>query len=297
MSICPIREAYIDALKGSLASFRFRGIVSGLLAKDEFFFSGYLEMLWVAEEEKYDDIHEKILRLALQKIELFLSGPDIKNTILDKENGTDLWAIIDILETATRSRSLSFWNRGKVELALVKAQALQKIVLKKQSTDTHLKLLSSVDVIQLKQELVGILPYWWLVEVTRQQKIISHRDTSHILIRARPSAATEFKSFDGIHESVPTTAAETVPQIHNAILSLAKELNISLGGVNLVKMNPWSQSYRHWDSEPQYTGRNRYHLILSCGEGNVLSSGNDTVIAKEGEVWFFDNKADRKSVV
>ena len=42
--------------------------------------------------------------------------------------------------------------------------------------------------------------------------------------------------------------------------------------------------------EDYLKNRKRYHLVVSCGENNVLSSGIDTATAHEGEVWFFDNK-------
>ena len=36
--------------------------------------------------------------------------------------------------------------------------------------------------------------------------------------------------------------------------------------------------------------RDRYHLVLSCGERNLLESGNNRFNVKPGELWFFDNK-------
>ena len=55
-------------------------------------------------------------------------------------------------------------------------------------------------------------------------------------------------------------------------------------------MKPWGQAYRHHDSYIELEGRGCFHLVLSCGENDLLSSGNEDVIVNEGELWFFDNK-------
>jgi len=155
----------------------------------------------------------------------------------------------------------------------------------------HLRLVGNVDAPTLQEEIETLSAAWWMINAARQLKISHHQDTWSIQVRRMTASDVHYSPADGVHESVASDIAFRFPRIHETVLKLAEELNIGLGRVAIVKMKPWSEAYRHFDAERMLIGRNRYHLVMQCGKQNFLSSGPETVNAREGEVWFFDNKA------
>jgi hypothetical protein len=131
--------------------------------------------------------------------------------------------------------------------------------------------------------------------VARQQTISHHQDTHAIVLRSLPTRAVEYTPVDGVHESEVTPFAKLCPLTHAWVLEWAQKLNIGLGRVALVKMAPFSQAYRHFDGEPFLVGRKRYHLVIACGERNIIESGDDVADARPGELWFYDNAVMHRS--
>ena len=62
--------------------------------------------------------------------------------------------------------------------------------------------------------------------------------------------------------------------------------------------SPWSAPRArgwvrpHVDAGAYYRIRDRFHLVLRSREGSPLTSGGETVVMREGELWAFDNKAE-----
>ena len=153
------------------------------------------------------------------------------------------------------------------------------------SSDTFLRCITTITPDTIREEVTSAHPGWWNI-ATDRSKIDHHQHTHSIALRGR---ADEISPVDG-HESFVTDAVQRFPKTHQAILDFASQHNLRLGRVAIVRLAPGHQAYRHYDSEPHLVGRNRYHLVVSSGKNNILSSGTDLVRAKPGEIWFFDNK-------
>ena len=49
--------------------------------------------------------------------------------------------------------------------------------------------------------------------------------------------------------------------------------------------------YEHIDRGEYYGVRDRYHLVMTSVDGSCLKAGEEEVTMREGELWWFDNKA------
>lgn len=106
----------------------------------------------------------------------------------------------------------------------------------------------------------------------------------------------KYQPVDGIHESEEVFFSRQYPKTNALVTALAHELGLALGRVVLVRLPAHSQVYRHYDDEAYLQERDRYHLVLSCGDRNLLESGNNRFNVKPGELWFFDNKVMHRAV-
>lgn len=153
----------------------------------------------------------------------------------------------------------------------------------------HLKKIEDIDITRLLQELKSIAPYWWHIDTERKEQVLHHKHTWALVIRNRIYHERAYQPVDGVHESVPSEYASLCERTHACVLELAEKLDIGLGRVAVVKLDPYQQAYRHYDSEPYLRDRKRYHLVLAAGAHNILESGGEAVNARPGELWFFDN--------
>jgi aspartyl/asparaginyl beta-hydroxylase (cupin superfamily) len=75
----------------------------------------------------------------------------------------------------------------------------------------------------------------------------------------------------------------------------AVERNATLQRALLVRLQPHGTVYPHIDRGEYYAIRDRYHLPITSPGGSWLCSGGEEIAMREGELWWFDNKATHHS--
>jgi len=287
------RQLYNNTLNSALLIPAFYARVADILESNPYFMPAYLDMLWRAEERSDTYLYEQILAHAHKKIidSLFLNRA-LQAELSEHWTVMELAALEEILRRVAGDKTFSFGKRlrARAQMFFARKQLIEIKTRMSPQEPRHLRLVKHIDIAPVKKEVGTMAPFWWQIETRRQETITHHQDTWGIILRARRYESSAFKAADGEHESIPAKSAAYLPNTHEAVLSLAKELRIGLGRVAIVMLKPFSQSYRHYDAEPYLAGRNRYHLVVACGEKNILSSGSETAAVREGDLWFFDNK-------
>lgn len=265
--------------------------MAALLEQDPYFFQAYLEMLWNAEERKDHVLYKEILIHSLYHLKKVLFDAKARGKWFSKAEFKDIEALQFLLKIAREQ--VSFLHQEKYRLLFLEhiGKKYLKATHKKplNNNGIYLKKLMDVDVSCIKQELNDSEPYWWQIETKRQEMISHHQHTHSIIIRYIQSPQITYNPVDGPHESISSSYVAKYARTHSLILQIAKDLGVGLGRVALVRMQPYSQAYRHCDNEPFLKGRNRYHLVISSGKINILESGNQKQSVSEGELWQFNN--------
>jgi hypothetical protein len=285
------RTRYESLLQSAIDNNDFYVQVAMILHDNPYFFPGYLEMIWAADERHDNEAMIALKLIAYQSaLKLFKSKKLVKDALPVAWRTLEYQALEDLLVLIYRDQSFTYQKR--LQSYLMKLSLSKIIKLKTISGPPEPRCLKVVEKFDsnLWQDELDNLPYfWWQINNVRAQKISHHQHTRTILLRTTNNKTEDYIAHDGVHESQATSYASILPSVHNLVLDFAKRHNYALGRVAVVKMRPQCQSYRHFDSEVYLRGRDRFHLVLQAGEKNILSSGLESVEAKTGELWFFDN--------
>ncbi len=131
----------------------------------------------------------------------------------------------------------------------------------------------------------------WSSSTGRQDKIAVQREAKAIPLRGlRKSAIGDRKRRD-VHESRWTTTSEPYTHARNFLKTFARSQGAELGRAKLVMLPAGRRVYPHIDRGDYYSVRDRYHLVLKSAAGSWLRAGDEEVTMREGELWWFDNKA------
>jgi hypothetical protein len=294
------RDAFENLLCQSVFEPELLRNVATLLDQDAYFMRGHLEMLWSAEKKEHSTLYAELLQLALASASALYRGGKLQLETLAHWTVSDFESLREVLLIGLKRKELSLLKRAGIFRQLKSLSRAMR--LKTPATPAgpveqkYLVFQKNIDVQELAAEVDGIPPYWWCVNTRRQEALDHHRHTQSIAIRNRKVHDRKYTPADGIHESEEVVFSRQFPKINALVLSLAQELGLALGRVVLVKLPAHSQVYRHYDDEAYLQERDRYHLVLSCGDSNVLESGNNRFNVKPGELWFFDNKVMHRAV-
>ncbi len=131
----------------------------------------------------------------------------------------------------------------------------------------------------------------WDVDTSRQRNVRCQRHTRNIFLRApvKPLPPGERNS-NNVHESRLTRQAQYFPQTLALCRGVAKQRGGDLGRAMLVALLPKRKVTAHVDVGAYYRIRDRFHLVLTSICGSPVTSGNETVVMRPGELWAFDNK-------
>jgi len=282
------RKLYNELRCQRISNELFRRRMAQLLDRDPYLFSGYLEFLWSAEERHDSLAYMSITTAASDAALALLSNQKKREQFLNLATGADIAALKDVLDIVGKAHK-SFFRRTLAKTLL--AQIVSAMGARPNPTPRwkHLTKVSSIPIEEIAREVATVPPYWWHVNVTRQQTISYHQFTQAIVLRSRVNQSLEYQPVDSVHESVLTEDSRRFPATLSAITASAQELGLGLGRAALVWMAPYAQAYRHYDTEPYLVGRKRYHLVISCGQSNIIESGDDEADARPGELWFYDN--------
>ncbi len=281
---------YFQLLRSSVSLPEFAHKLALILRKDPLFLPGYLEHIRFAEE-RHDYVLKRELILHSKKIvrHLYLN-PGLQKKVSNTWTNIEMDALYELLDIY-HSRSNSFFGRAIITLQRLCAPYWFDIKIRLVDVEReYVKLVKIVDHEKILEEVQRAAPYWWNIETERAASITHHQYTHTIPLRNRVSFTEEYHPVDGVHESIRLLYADNFPHIYETVMQLAEKLNIGLGRVVLVRLQPHQQAYRHYDSEIFLRGRKRFHLIVQAGSQNILSAGHETSNVQPGEVWFFANK-------
>jgi outer membrane protein assembly factor BamB/orotate phosphoribosyltransferase len=150
------------------------------------------------------------------------------------------------------------------------------------------------DIESLRQEILS-QPEMWQVNTHRQDTVSVQRETESIFLRAVRRPKDTLIPTEDSHESQLTPYAARYPVTLRWLEAFASERHAALSRVLIAKLKPRSQVYRHYDKGEYYRIRDRYHLVISSPSGSPMVCGNEQVVMREGELWWFDNKKPHES--
>jgi Aspartyl/Asparaginyl beta-hydroxylase len=137
---------------------------------------------------------------------------------------------------------------------------------------------------------VAAMETLWFANTGRQSEIPAQRETSSIFLRSADRRACPQQNINDIQECVTTPYAIHCPSIMRFLGDFSRESRASLQRALIVRLKPNGRVYPHIDKGLYYKLRDRYHFVLMSLAGSRLSSGNETVVMQQGEVWWFQNK-------
>ena len=153
------------------------------------------------------------------------------------------------------------------------------------------RIAAAIDVASFLAELEAA-PEMWNADTSRQRKVRCQRDTLSILLRvARKPLPPGASNANDVHESRVARAARQFPHALAFCERTASMRGGELGRATLVSLQPHGWVRPHVDAGAYYRVRDRYHLVLKSRTGSPLTSGGETVVMREGELWVFDNKS------
>ncbi len=149
---------------------------------------------------------------------------------------------------------------------------------------------AGVDVGPMLEEIDG-QPQLWDADTRRQTNIQVQRETSNIPLRGATKPIPEGINQNNWHPSCRTPYAEKCPRVYSWVEQFVKELGGDLSRISVVRLNPHGRVYPHIDEGEYYKVRDRYHLVLRSPGGSEMNSGGEEVVFRDGELWWFNNRA------
>jgi len=213
-----------------------------------------------------------------------LQLPDaVTNGVASSDDGRRIFV-------STYMNHLYAFERGEMEPASradIAADAKAALVPAPLENFRRVALCEEVDA--LRQEILG-QPELWKVNTVRQTTIAVQRETESIFLRAAQRKPDSPIAVENTHPSARTVLAERFPRVMQWVEAFAREQGAQLSRVLLAKLQPQGQVYRHHDRGEYYRIRDRYHVVLWSLLGSPMTCGDETVVMRQGEVWWFDNK-------
>ncbi len=131
----------------------------------------------------------------------------------------------------------------------------------------------------------------WDAQVGRQERAAPQRETASIPIRGGRKSMVRGRRNRDVLETRWTTISRRLPRIRAFIEATARRLDADLARARVVRLAPQSRVYAHFDRGDYYQHHDRYHLVLQSPAGSPMRAGDEAVRMREGELWWFDNKA------
>jgi hypothetical protein len=131
----------------------------------------------------------------------------------------------------------------------------------------------------------------WAAQPGRQLTAPAQRHTNAIPIRGLRRSRIRGRRRRDVHESRYTSMAADFQATVAFIESFAAGREGRLGRARYARLPPGKTVLPHSDRGEYYRYRDRYHLVIRSERGSLLRAGGETVRMREGELWWFDNKA------
>ena len=86
-----------------------------------------------------------------------------------------------------------------------------------------------------------------------------------------------------------TPESKTLPTSAQFVRNLCCDMNGVPGRAVIARLSPDGRIYKHIDDQLYWLLRDRYHLVVSCGEkGSWFRAGGEEAYMRKGELWWFD---------
>jgi len=147
-----------------------------------------------------------------------------------------------------------------------------------------------IDIASIRNE-INASAHLWLDNTSRQQNIKVQRETHTIFLRSAKKPFPQGVSGNDIHLSSETKNSALFPFLMRTLQEFANHVEGKLSRVTVVRLQPESRVYPHIDEGEYYKYRDRYHIVVDSPSGSEMVAGNEKITWREGEFWWFDNKA------
>lgn len=148
----------------------------------------------------------------------------------------------------------------------------------------------SIDIEAIRKE-INSNEHLWLENTSRQQNIKVQRETQTIFLRTAKKPFPPGVSGNDVHLSVESKNSVSFPLLMETLQKFATSVDGELSRVTVVRLQPESRVYPHIDEGEYYKFRDRYHIVVYSPSGSEMIAGDEKLTWREGEFWWFDNKA------
>lgn len=91
------------------------------------------------------------------------------------------------------------------------------------------------------------------------------------------------------YRGTPTPESRILTTSTQYVKDLCKEMKGVPGRAVIARLKPDGRIYSHVDDSLYWLMRDRYHLVVKCGEkGTWFRAGDEEVHMRQGELWWFD---------
>lgn len=130
----------------------------------------------------------------------------------------------------------------------------------------------------------------WLADTGRQERIAVQRETNAIFLRVADLRRSGGRDSRDVQECRTASEAARFPRVMRFLQEFARTRRAELQRAMIVRLKPHGRVYPHIDTGAYYRRRDRYHLVLVSSIGSEMTSGTERIVAREGELWWFNNK-------
>ena len=132
----------------------------------------------------------------------------------------------------------------------------------------------------------------WSMDTSRQEKIVTQRETSAITLRshaAQASIDSRVRRAKPIaYRGKPSDVAARLPLISGYVDELCRSMDGKMGRAVMTNLRPHGTIHPHTDDGLYWLLRDRYHLVLKSVAGSHFKAGGEEVRMQTGELWWFD---------
>lgn len=91
------------------------------------------------------------------------------------------------------------------------------------------------------------------------------------------------------YRGTETPESRILPTCTQFVRSLCEEMEGVPGRAVVARLSPDGKIYAHTDDSLYWLLRDRYHLVVKCGErGTWFRAGDEEAYMRQGELWWFD---------
>jgi hypothetical protein len=145
---------------------------------------------------------------------------------------------------------------------------------------------SNLDLREIREELARSTLWVQMDSVPGRARTQAHSSR----IQLRTNAQVPGAHYHEIQESRDLPAWEELAATRAFVVGFAREVGGEIGRVRASKLHAGATIVPHVDIGGYCAIRDRYHLVIRSPAGTEFTAGEDSVIMRENELWWFDNK-------